>query len=694
VGQEGLPVRDLAVLFDPGSVAVVGASDDPSKWGHAIARQALRGAARRPVHLVNQRGGSVLGLPAARSLAELGDPIDLAVLAVPATGFESAVEDALAGGAKAIVGITAGLGETGPVGLARQEAITARIRSAGAVLVGPNCLGMVDNSTELYLSSGAFEPGSVALLSQSGNLALEIQLLLARRGLGFSRFVSLGNQADLTVTDLVGDCIAHEQTRAIAIYAEDFLDGRGFAAAAGAAVAAGKPVVVLAVGRSAAAARSAASHTGAMTSPLDVVEAACRQVGVHRARTPRELADLLAVLSQPRRPAGPRVAVVTDGGGHGVIAADAAEAAGLRVPELHPEVRDQLRDVLWAPSVVTNPVDLAGLGEQDPHSYADAIRVLLEAEQVDSVLLTGAFGGYPVQVSPADAEPGRSDAAAADEIAKVMAGATKPLLVQSAYPDSPACHVLVDEGMPVFPAVEDAVAALAGLIGSGPTDRPPEGLAPLPRPARPLSSGGYLACRQLLVGAGIAVARSIEVRTESEIRAAAARLRPPYVLKAMGSQHKSGSGGVALGLPDLDALLTAHRRMRRRLEPPSFTVEEMAELADGVELIVGARWDPRFGPVLMVGLGGVLTEVLNDVSFALAPVDDAGARRLLGRLRVAALLGGVSGRPAVDLGAAAATIARFSMLAASHPEITEMEINPLLATPSGAVALDARAVLG
>ena len=688
-------MRDLAVLFDPGSVAVVGASDDPSKWGHAIARQALRGASRRPVHLVNLRGGSVLGQPAARSLAELGDPIDLAVLAVPAAGFESAVEDALAGGVKAIVGITAGLGETGPVGLARQEAITARIRAAGALLVGPNCLGMVDNSTELYLSSDAFEPGSVALLSQSGNLALEVQLLLARRGLGFSRFVSLGNQADLTVTDLVADCITHEQTRAIAIYAEDFLDGRGFAAAAGAAVAAGKPVVVLAVGRSAAAARSAASHTGAMTSPVDVVEAACRQVGVHRARTPRELADLLAVLSQPRRPAGPRVAIVSDGGGHGVIAADAAEAAGLRVPELHPEVREQLRGVLWAPSVVTNPVDLAGLGEQDPDSYADTIRVLLEAEQVDSVLLTGTLGGRSVRVNPADVESERADAEAADEIAKVMAGAPKPLLVQSAYPDSPACQVLVDEGIPVFPAVEDALAALAGLIGSAPTGRAPEGLAPLPRPARPLSSGGYLACRQLLVGAGIAVARSIEVRTESEIRAAGARLRPPYVLKAMGSsQHKSGSGGVALGLPDLDALLSAHRRMHRRLEPASFTVEEMAEVADGVELIVGSRWDPRFGPVLMVGLGGVLTEVLNDVSFALAPVDEAGARRLLSRLRVAALLGGVSGRPAVDLGATAAAIARFSVLAASHPEITEMEINPLLATPSGAVALDARAVLG
>ncbi|HKA68317.1 MAG TPA: acetate--CoA ligase family protein [Actinomycetes bacterium] len=685
-------MRDLAVLFDPGSVAVVGASDDPSKWGHAIARQALRGAGRRPVHLVNKRGGSVLGRPAVRSLAELGDQIDLAVLAVPAAGFEGAVEDALAGGAKAIVGITAGLGETGPVGLARQEAITARIRSAGAVLIGPNCLGMVDNSTELYLSSDPFEPGSVALLSQSGNLALEVQLLLARRGLGFSRFVSLGNQADLTVADLVRDCSTHEQTRAIAIYAEDFLDGRGFAAAAGAAVAAGKPVVVLAVGRSAAAARSAASHTGAMTSPVDVVEAACRQVGVHRARTPRELADLLAVLSQPRRPAGPRVAIVTDGGGHGVVAADAAEAAGLRVPELHPEVRDQLRGVLWPASVVTNPVDLAGLSEQDPHSYAEAIRVLLDAEQVDSVLLTGTFGGYPARVSPAGAGPEQTDAA--DEIAKVMAGATKPLLIQSAYPTSPACQVLVDEGMPVFAAVEDAVAALAGLLGSGPTDRPPAGLAPLPRPARPLSGGGYLACRQLLVGAGIAVARSIEVRTDSEVRAAGARLRPPYVLKAMGSQHKSGSGGVALGLPDLDALLGAHRRLQRRLEPPSFTVEEMADLADGVELIVGSRWDPRFGPVLMVGLGGVLTEVLNDVSFALAPVDEAGARRLLGRLRVAALLGGVSGRPAVDLGAAAAAIARFSVVAASHPEITEMEINPLLATPSGAVALDARAVLG
>ncbi|MCI0688574.1 MAG: acetate--CoA ligase family protein [Sporichthyaceae bacterium] len=686
-------MRDLTVLFDPASIAVVGASDDPSKWGNAIARQALRAGERRPVYLVNRRGRRVLGRRSIRSLAELDDPVELAVLAVPATAFEAAVDDALAHGVKAIVGITAGLGETGALGQAKQAAITERVRAAGAVLVGPNCLGLVDNSTQLYLASDTFDPGSVALLSQSGNLALELQLLLARRGLGFSRFVSLGNQADLTVTDLVRACTADPQTRAIAIYAEDFLDGRAFAAATGAAVTAGKPVVVLAAGRGAAAARSAASHTGAMTSQADVVAAACRQVGVHRAKTPRELADLLSVLIQPRRPTGPRVAILTDGGGHGVIAADAVEAAGLRVPELHPQTRDHLRSVLWPPSVLTNPVDLAGMGERDPHCYPAAAQILLAAEQVDAVVLTGFFGGYAV--SPAHAELASAEASAAEDLTKLMATVAKPLLVQSMYPDSPACRQLVAEGIPVFASIEDAVFGLVALAGPDGGERGPTGLVPLPKPARPLSGGGYLACRQLLVGAGIAVARSIEVRTEAELKAAAARLRAPYVLKAMGSGlHKSDSGGVALGLIDGDALLTAQRRMQRQLDPPSFTVEEMAEAGDGVELIVGSRWDPRFGPVLMVGLGGVLTEVLHDVSFALAPVDEAGARRMLGRLRAAALLGGVRGRPAVDLGATAAAIARFSVLAASHPEITEMEINPLLATPVGAVALDARAILG
>ncbi|MER6313781.1 acetate--CoA ligase family protein [Streptomyces sp. NPDC001581] len=699
--------RDLTALFDPRSVAVVGASDDPAKYGHAVASQALRADGRRPVHLVNRRGGTVLGRPAAPSLAAIGEPVELVVVSVPGNGFEAAVDDALACGAKAIVGITAGFAEAGPAGLARQRAVVARVREAGAVLVGPNCLGIADNTTELYLASDRFAPGGVALLSQSGNLALELQLRGAPHGLGFSRFVSLGNQADVTLVDLVEDCARHEATTSIAVYAEDFGDGRAFARAA---AAAGKPVVLLTAGRGTASARSAQSHTGALTTSADVVAAACRDAGVELVRTPREMTVVLAALSarpgHPRtkgRASGARTAVFTDGGGHGAIAADAAEDAGLGVPELGAATQARLRTVLWQQSAVGNPVDLAGMGEQQPLSYADTVAELLAAEEVDAVLMTGYFGGYAASDGGLGGGPAggsvlaEGETLAAEKIVTHLAAAPKPLVVQSMYPRSPSCRVLAEAGVPVFAATEDAARALAAMTGraaaGGGAGELPEFPA-LPTPAAPLRDAGYHGVRALLTAAGVPFPAAREITDEAGLVTAAGEFEGPYVLKALHLLHKSDAGGVALRLADREALLVAYREMHARLGAPAYSVEAMADLSDGIELIVGVNHDPRFGPVAMVGLGGVLTETLRDVAFALAPVPAGRAEALLRGLRTAALLDGVRGRPAVDVAAAAAAIERITTVAAAHPEIAELEVNPLLVRPDGALALDARAVLG
>ncbi|MGW2996275.1 CoA-binding protein [Streptomyces sp. NPDC001193] len=529
--------RDLTALFDPGSVAVVGASDDPAKYGHAVASQALRAPGRRPVHLVNRRGGTVLGRTAATSLAAIGEPVELVVISVPGAGFEAAVDDALACGAKAIVGITAGFAEAGPEGLARQQAVADRVRAAGAVLVGPNCLGIADNTTELYLASDRFAPGGVALLSQSGNLALELQLRAAPHGLGFSRFVSLGNQADVTLVDLVEDCARHRATTAIAVYAEDFGDGRSFARAA---AAAGKPVVLLTAGRGAASARSAQSHTGALTTSADVVAAACRDAGVELVHTPREMTVVLAALAAGpgTRATGRRTAVFTDGGGHGAIAADAAEDAGLDVPELGARAQERLRTVLWEQSAVGNPVDLAGMGEQNPLSYADTVAELLAADEVDAVLMTGYFGGYAASDGglgggaaggPAgDADDGsdggsvlaRGEQRAARAIVTHLAAAPKPLVVQSMYPQSPSCRVLAGAGVPVFAATEDAARALAAMTARRAAGTP--GLPALPAPAAPLRDTGYHGVRALLDCAGVPFPPAREITDEAGLLAAAA----------------------------------------------------------------------------------------------------------------------------------------------------------------------------
>ena len=387
-------IRDLTALFDPKTVAVLGASNDETKYGNWLSVQAVRMTDTRTVHLVNRRGESILGRPALRSLAELDEPVDLVVVTVPAHGFEAAVDDALAAGARAIVGVTAGFAELGADGRALQDRVVERVRAAGAVLLGPNCLGVLDSSTSLTLASNPLPAGRIALLSQSGNMALEVSGFLAARGHGFSRFVSLGNQADLGAADLIQSCIEHPGTDLIAVYCEDFGDGRAFVAAATAAAEAGKPVLLLTVGGSEASIRGAQSHTGALTSDSAVIDAACRAAGIHRVASPRQLADTAATLLSYGARAVHRVGVIADGGGHAGVASDVVEATGLSVPQFAAEVSATLREVLPPSAGVANPVDLAGAGEQDITSFVSVLDAVLGSADIDSVLVTGYFGGY------------------------------------------------------------------------------------------------------------------------------------------------------------------------------------------------------------------------------------------------------------------------------------------------------------
>lgn len=411
---------------------------------------------------------------------------------------------------------------------------------------------------------------------------------------------------------------------------------------------------------------------------------------------------LAAVSSRPGPlGGGRRTAVFTDGGGHGAIAADAAEDAGLDVPELAEATQAGLRTVLWPQSAVGNPVDLAGMGEQQPLSYADAVGHLLAAEEVDAVLMTGYFGGYAASEGglgggqATGSVLAEGETRAAEKIVTHLAESPKPLVVQSMYPGSPSCRVLAGAGIPVFAATEDAARALSAMTGraAGSASRL-AALPALPAAAAPLRDPGYHAVRGLLGAAGVPFPAAREVTDEAGVLAAAAEFEGPYVLKALHLLHKSDAGGVALRLAGREELLAAYRDMRARLGAGAYSVEAMADLSDGVELIVGVNRDPRFGPVAMVGLGGVLTETLRDVAFALAPVPARRAEELLRGLRSAALLAGVRGRPALDVAAAAAVIERITTVAAAHPEIAELEVNPLLVRPDGALALDARAVLG
>jgi acyl-CoA synthetase (NDP forming) len=683
--------RDLDALFDPRSVAVVGASDDPVKWGNWLARGALRGEGRRAVHLVNHRGGEVLGRPALRSLRELAAPAELVVIAVPPAAVEPTVEEAIAAGARAIVAITAGG--------AGDAALAARVREAGAALLGPNCLGVFDAGADLELVPNPLPAGPIGLISQSGNLALELGLLAEEAALGFSRFVSAGNQVDLEAADLIGALAAHDATELIALYTEDFRDGRAFAAAAEAAVAAGKPVVLLGVEDTEAAARAVRSHTGALASDGRAIDAACRAAGIERVRTPHELIDLAECLLRARRVRGRRVAVLADGGGHGGIAAALAETAGLAVPRLSDALAGRLRAGLPPTAACANPVDLAGGGEQDIRSFDRAADLLLASGEVDAVLLTGYFGGYAEYVETL----GRGERSVAEALADAAGRHERPLVAQTMYAGAPAADVLRRRGVPVYRSIERAVGVLARLAAR--EEATSRGVPALPDPAPPAvgpaagappprapAGADYAEARALLAAGGVPFVAARTVADAEEAADAAAALGYPVVLKALGLLHKSDAGGVVAGLAGEAALALAVADLQERLAPPVFSVERMAPVAAGVELLAGARWDDRFGPVVAVGLGGVYTEILRDVAVALAPVDAAEAERLLGSLRAAPLLRGARGRPPVDVAAAARAVAALSEVAARHPEIAELEVNPLLVTADGALGLDARVV--
>ncbi|MBY4575464.1 hypothetical protein ACN94_18030 [Gordonia paraffinivorans] len=679
--------RDLTALFAPSSIAIVGASNDPGKYGNWLAVRALRDQDTRPAYLINKTRSTVLDRPASPSLTALDRPVDLAVIAVPAAGFDEAIDDAIAARVKAIVAITAGLGESGQDALARQNAIVARLREAGIPMLGPNCLGVLDNTTGLDATVNEFRPGSVSIISQSGNVAIDLAEHFTDQGLGVARFASLGNAADLDVADLVDSCVDHDGTEAIAVYCEGFQDGRKFARAAARAADAGKPVVLLSVGRGAASTRGAASHTGSLVTSTVVLEAVCEATGTELVSSPFEMANLLQGLVRTRPPAGRRVAVLADGGGHASLASDSLEDVNLAVEEFSGDLATTLAAELPETASVSNPIDLAGGGEQDITSFVRVAEHLIDSPETDAVLMTGYFGGY------GDYDPAMAvgEVQAGRDLGALVAQSGASFIAQTMFPDSAPAQALRDSGVAVYRNVEHASWVLSRLTQRAQVTSHP--LPELPEPAQPLTETGYWIARRALAAAGVPFVPAAEVATAEDLDREVAQLRYPLVLKALGDEHKSDKGGVILNIADRAALDAAWHDLQARLAPPTCSIEEMADLSAAVELIIGVRRDPTFGPIVLVGIGGVYTELLKDTRCALGPVTAAQARTLLLSLRGSALLTGFRGKAPVDIDAAAELVATVSAYAAAHPEIGEIECNPIAVTPTGAIALDARIIL-
>ena len=667
-------LNSLKPFRDPTSVAVIGASNDHAKWGYWLANGALRGRNRRTVYLVNGSADTVQGETAHPSISALPATPELVVLCVPPRFVHAVVREALDRGVKAFLGITAGIPD--------EAALGAMIRDAGARIIGPNSLGLFDGTSELQLAWGHFTPGPLAIVSQSGQLGSEIANLGARAGMGVSRFISVGNQLDVSAADLLADLADHHETRIIALYMESFTGGARLVETMRSLAAAGKTTLVLTTGASDSSRRLAQSHTGSMTSALDTVDAACRAAGAIRVSTPTELVNTARFLEAAAKPRGRRTAIVSDSGGQGGIAADIAALHGLEAPEFSPALQQRLSGILPAGAAASNPVDLAGAGEADLHVYADLVEVLLNSGEVDAVVLSGYLGCYGEDTPLIEAR----ELEVIDRIGTIVELAGVPLVVHSMSTGSRAVSLLWERGVPTFNGIEFAMQTLAAAAALAAS--PGRDLTVQPRNELTLRPG-YWAARGLLAGLGIPAPAGRLAESRNDVVQAGRELTFPLVLKAGWLEHKSEHDGVKLGLGTPEQLLAAYDDMAGRLGGGEYVVEEQDMRAHAVEVLVGARADKDFGPVVTVGAGGTETELHQDICVELAPVSKAMALAMIGRLKCFPLLQGWRGRPATDIDALADIVVSVSEAVAANPHITEFEVNPIRVAPGGALAVDA-----
>ena len=675
---------DLTPLFAPRQVGVLGASRHPEKLGHRLLQNLLSPGFAGDVFPVNPSGEAIAGRETVRRVEDLPAGLDLALVSLPAAAVPSAVRALGARGCRFCVILASGFGETGQAGRAAQGELAAVARATGMRIIGPNCMGVVNVPGRLnasYFWDVPRQPGGITFVSQSGAYGGLFFREARERSLGVAKFVSIGNQADLGFADCLAWLADDHETRVVGLFVEGIRDGAAFVAAAR-RLAGAKPVVALKGGRAEAGRRAAGTHTGSLAGAWETYRAAFRAAGVVAVEETEELFDALVTLDahRARSPKGDALAILTISGGPSVVAADAAEAVGLRVPPLPAERRTALRAHLPAFGADSNPVDMTP--QMEPGGFAPSVRLVLEAPEVE--------GAVAIDI-------GLDRPEYADALVSAQAATGKPIVACTV--DTPDMdRRLRAAGIPLVPGPERAVRAYRALVRHAElAGRVTREAGPRPRPPVRFTQGvaaarGPLAhadARALLEAYGVAFPRERTVSTLDEALSAAPEIGYPLVAKTARPDvlHRTEVGGVVLGVSDEAALRRAVHTLETRLGPGPLLLQE--EVSRGLELLVGGRRDPSFGPVVLVGLGGVLAELLRDVSIGLAPLVHADARAMLVEGRRAALLRGFRGAPAVDEDAVADVLVAIGNLLVDHAMIAELDVNPLIASGRRLVAVDA-----
>ena len=689
-----------SVLLDARSVAVIGASPDDGKIGGKPMRFFADFGFRGRVYPVNPNYQDIRGWRCYPDVAAIEDEVDLAVVAIPYQHAETVIEQCVAKGVRQVVMFSSGYAETGAEGEQRQRALVEALRRGGTRLLGPNTLGvanlssgMIANFSQAFeLPGGVLKAGRAAFVSQSGAFGTFIFTLTAEQGIGFKYFVVTGNEADITVSEVIAAMVEDPEIRLVAGYLEGVRDGRRFLAACERARSLGKPLVLIKTGRTPGGSAAAMSHTAAIAGADEVYEAVFRQTGAIRVDDEEEMLDVLTLLRSDKRIRGRRVGVLTMSGGAGVILADAIEANGLELTQLSPATESALAEIVPAFGSTRNPVDLTGQFLANPGILKGALACLMADPGVDAVVF---FLGLGRRHGESIAEILRSAAASSDKLLVVAWIAGPAAIIKQ----------LMSERMAVLPSPTRTIRAIAALSRFDAASRRERRSFDLPRPgADPVSAQGRegrcseAQTKALLARYGMRLLEERLARSPDEAAASAEAIGYPVVLKVCAADlpHKTEAGGVALGIASERELREAYATMLANVEryAPGIDIEGalVAQMVkEGVEVIVGARRDPVFGPIVVVGAGGIHAEILRDVAIGVLPLVPGEAHELIRSLRVEPLLMGARGRPSADLDALAACMEAIGRAMLEHPEVTEIEINPLrvLARGQGAIPLDA-----
>jgi acetyltransferase len=707
-------IKLLESVFNPRSVAVIGASEVPGKAAERRTRSLLEGGFEGDVYLINPKRSALFGKKAYPNITEVGTPVDLAMVVVAPRFLVSAVADSVKMGVKGVIIITAGLGETGEDGKKIESDILSEAAKTGACVIGPNCSGMFSASASMnLLGVPRLQKGPISVLAQSGNVIDSLTHYAGTRGLGFSKIISLGNAIGASFPDYIDYLKDDPETKVIITYLEGIKDGNRLVRAARETVKK-KPIIALKVGRSAAGARAAASHTGSLAGDDLIVDAAFKQAGIVRVANIDELFDMAEVFCNCPLPQGNRVAILSEGGGDNSIAADNAEIHGMEVPVLSQKTQEKIKPFLLQGMPASNPIDYGGTAEENPRMITESVKVCMQCDEVDGIYITGFFGGFKDIIASHVAE---LEEQTSRDLVELVNEFKKPLFVNTSFARGAikSMDILKRAGIPVMESSQRSSQCLSALMKFA-INRAKISRMKISEPQkkdRPEVKEIFAAAhndqrsnlletesRRILQNYALSLPAAALICSTDEVGQAAAEIPYPQAMKVVCPDiiHKSDAGGIKLDLKDekeargaFEEIIANVTRITTRDRVLGTLISPM--VADGQECIIGMIRDPQFGPVIMFGLGGIFVEVLKDVSFRVAPLADEDIDEMIQEIKGYRILSGIRGAKPSDIDALKNILARVSEIAIDNPQIKEIDLNPVIVHENGASIVDSRIII-